>query len=1011
MSNSTFKELSQWHDKIDKRFASLDVTRNRSRGKPFFVLEHGLDEIDLQDIDYLVKSHGNLRLSFENIELPLIVFATELGFQYENARHKGLDEESNFWPMFRKKIPGWDTPKNQSFFRHVFSEYLTGRYENVFLPDGAWAERFKNISWPVYQAILCKDARQDLIKVMKRLNSFQGLLNVASPQELGGLLGGEIRNLVQNENESLRLDQFIDEHQHRLLGEIAYSIVKPENSIQVDFLSDYAIQRIVEDLRALDADSNRDLEHIREQISRTIIRRGKARGNSAKSRDDYQANLAGRLSGELKIEAELMDSCWQVKLSIPRLGMLDPKVDNFREILHKAHVVKNQTMGNVPPRTLLFRSIAIPINAWPDSPNEGIFEDPSFPTVVTQAIRGDWKMFLHNDLLFRVDGDRAQIQRHYEIQFEETYLYISKNELNDFENEIFRPTMTSFGPMLFAYVFQINENNYPEAESTLKSLDLIFQPKSEIVPIGDLPYFYEKDLNCKYTIDQIATFKVETIEKFLQVEIENVETGEIEILTLGREQYLQIATKSAGSFLIRAETVESLVPETIAVLHVDFFTADDLLVMCGEYVQMLCSVSDPSIQQLASSEIEVCFVGSYDLKIDLTIEALDASGETYPAMLLENTKLPLSHTYVQNAVTELVEQLGDVFFEDVSSLVFRIQSGGIPIFVHEFVSSTKAIRWQKVPGDSDRIRLIAPGIKPESFRILGSNITNPFAFQQFDSALAIRIGIPIQDFIALIPSRQVDIWPPVVVNQTGGSEVIINRELKQAILTMTDISNLKDKNLIESAISDLTRDQFSNAVLFFQLMNTEIGRLPSANGSEPLRHLSNLLSARMSAALISQDWLSIENELAEAQKTGEGKALGELINKLPDYVGALIDSEPEKFGWFRTAGLWNTKEQKRISLLRPDARAVSLSGKFFASDPHSSPLPDEFLNFSERRVRTIDLGLVFAISPLVIDEKMVSTPIRQAAWDAFWNNRHAIALYCRINHIQNLEMGVEWAWK
>ena len=130
MTTSSYRELLQWQDHLDKTYKSLETSRNQKKGKPFFVLEHGLDEIDLAEVCN---------------ELPFMVFATEIGFQYENTRHKKVDDTSNYWPMFDLKIPGWRTGKNINFFRYVFSEYLTERYKNIYLPDGSWFEDFPNI--------------------------------------------------------------------------------------------------------------------------------------------------------------------------------------------------------------------------------------------------------------------------------------------------------------------------------------------------------------------------------------------------------------------------------------------------------------------------------------------------------------------------------------------------------------------------------------------------------------------------------------------------------------------------------------------------------------------------------------------------------------------------------------------------------------------------------------------------------------------------------------------------
>ena len=456
------------------------------------MLEHGLDEIDLAEVCNLVIDHGNYDLSFEGIELPFVVFATEIGFNYENARHKNVDDTSNYWPMFDLKIPGWRTGKNTSFFRYVFSEYLTERYKNIYLPDGYWFEKFPNISWPVYQAILCKDARQDLIRLMRRINSEYDLGSITSPLQLGELLGAEITRLIEH-NESLRLDQFQD--QHRLLGEIAYSIVKPENDLQVDFLSSYALGRIKE---SLPKELLEVVDSIRANISRTVLHRQSSRSNSANTRNSYQGSSSNRLSGEIKIDGDKSSGQWQINMHIPRLRIFESVASNLREVLHEHLQVKDQSKGRIPPKTLLYRDTSVPIDNWPVDPLLGIFESENFPSNVTQAIRGDWKMFSSEDLLFKINDLHANLQRHFEIQLDQKYLYIRKDPIYSVVPSIFKSVSTSLGDNYHSYEFCITEKNFDDALYCIRSADLVYRPTISIFPVGEIPYIYEKDLSLPF---------------------------------------------------------------------------------------------------------------------------------------------------------------------------------------------------------------------------------------------------------------------------------------------------------------------------------------------------------------------------------------------------------------------------------------------------------------------------------------------------------------------------------
>jgi hypothetical protein len=162
--------------------------------------------------------------------------------------------------------------------------------------------------------------------------------------------------------------------------------------------------------------------------------------------------------------------------------------------------------------------------------------------------------------------------------------------------------------------------------------------------------------------------------------------------------------------------------------------------------------------------------------------------------------------------------------------------------------------------------------------------------------------------------------------------------------------------------------------------------------------------------MIGPRWVEVEQSLQIARSQKDNKKLSKLIDALPDLLDELQKSRPDDFGWINPKGLWTGREQSRVAQLSSAQRAVMLSNKCLLPDPFLAPLPEEFRRFSEKQYRAFDLGLMFTINPLAAGERMLEKPISAAGWDAFWNHRAGISLYCRLNHIQNLELGVEWTW-
>lgn len=86
--------LQEWQR---RHFTHLSSTRPHS-DFPLFVLEHGLSEAEFQEISELLRSRLALGLDWEPHWLLWVVYATELGYDYDG------DE---YWRSFELRTPRW----------------------------------------------------------------------------------------------------------------------------------------------------------------------------------------------------------------------------------------------------------------------------------------------------------------------------------------------------------------------------------------------------------------------------------------------------------------------------------------------------------------------------------------------------------------------------------------------------------------------------------------------------------------------------------------------------------------------------------------------------------------------------------------------------------------------------------------------------------------------------------------------------------------------------------------
>src|SRR6185295_2143280 len=133
--------LEIWQRRLEKHFAELAATRAAS-GYPLFALEHNLTKSDLKEVGQLLHTRLANGLHLDPHWLVWVVYAAEVGYDYEG------DE---YWGSYEERTPHW-READRSQLRDWFYKFKA-TYHGVE-PSGPWAERFSIIAWPITHAIL-----------------------------------------------------------------------------------------------------------------------------------------------------------------------------------------------------------------------------------------------------------------------------------------------------------------------------------------------------------------------------------------------------------------------------------------------------------------------------------------------------------------------------------------------------------------------------------------------------------------------------------------------------------------------------------------------------------------------------------------------------------------------------------------------------------------------------------------------------------------------------------------
>jgi hypothetical protein len=168
--------LEGWQKRLERHFTQLASARSSSEF-PLFALEHGLSQEEFKEVSTLLRERLSLGLRLEPHWLLWVIYATELGYDYDG------DE---YWHSFEQRTPRWRDRGSRSQLRTWFSKFRM-TYHGV-KPSGPWAEWFSIIAWPITHAILPKYLQWQFAKTLYDLRYRLASLEALSPNAIGQLL-------------------------------------------------------------------------------------------------------------------------------------------------------------------------------------------------------------------------------------------------------------------------------------------------------------------------------------------------------------------------------------------------------------------------------------------------------------------------------------------------------------------------------------------------------------------------------------------------------------------------------------------------------------------------------------------------------------------------------------------------------------------------------------------------------------------------------------------------------
>lgn len=344
---STWETLEHLHGELDAHFAALHKRRQQlSPPAPVFALEHGLGADDLLLLqDAVQAAHRERLLTRVNGRwwLPFVVHAAEVGYIYDGVE---------YWPVYSKATPGWtDSEHERDRVRDWFTKF-SGEYGGA-IPQGAWADTFRKIAWPITHAVLPRYLQVQLARMLSDYRTgWPGLLD--DPHELGTRLHSWSRHY------SDRLEKFCQNT--ALVGHVAVALLLSGDDDESPYIEPASLTRIVESLNS-ERQSRRWLQDARHWAS-TVRTRSFRPTTGTGSQENQRGRLPAATDPKLQLRWE--GGAWKAYAILPDLKPLQHTLPSVYDELRKHRAIVAGARQIIRTGALLYATPPVEFASWPE---------------------------------------------------------------------------------------------------------------------------------------------------------------------------------------------------------------------------------------------------------------------------------------------------------------------------------------------------------------------------------------------------------------------------------------------------------------------------------------------------------------------------------------------------------------------------------------------------------------------------------------------------------------------
>lgn len=676
--------LNSWQGRLEGHFSRLAAAR-KSAGHPLFALEHGLNEDELREIASLLRERLALGLWVDQHWLLWVIYATEIGYDYDG------DE---YWRSFEERTPRWKDRGSRTQLRDWFTRFRA-TYHGV-KPTGQWAEWFTIIAWPITHAILPKYLQWQFAKALYNLRYRLAKLPDPSPGSVGKLLAAHAWDA------SSRFQEFLQ--QEELVGRIVLGLVGNTNVAGQDSIRPATLQRIVSDLERIQS-AREWLKETQRYVADRISGTGRhQKGATSTLHAEYDTEgVDGRRSRRTRPGLMLRPngpSSWSLVAELPpftAIARLYPELHAF--LLKTRCKIAGAGETWLPNAWLLSGTQRRVLKSWPGGGAPLVsFEKPN--PLIEQLISGAARLSNGPVWLFRIGADGLATEIIGKtVRPGRRYVLLSDRDLPSDQGFTTYCDIDCGG--IRGVLFSTPETLSPETISLLQDMGLQVARTVHIWPAGLPARAWDGEGNSEWLTTDRPCFGIahdHAVDSYA-LQLDNAGEVAIKAPPLGHAAFVSLPPLAPGQHTLsvrtrRTQTMPSAAAEGIVMLSVR--EPEPWVPSTTSHAGLFVSVepSDPSLDLFWEGDVSIGIMGPSGRSVTCTMTLHTPKKELLLSELIGTFELPVTNEEWQHKFRQFVGvEKREWAYLEAGSGSLSIKEDELGDFTLRLDRDVKPLRW------------------------------------------------------------------------------------------------------------------------------------------------------------------------------------------------------------------------------------------------------------------------------------------------------------------------------